>query len=144
MALSLSTLLNVAKSIAHDSKCVSMKVGAVLVVNGRIVSTGVNGTAPGYTNCCDRFSERGSSHSEWSEKYEVHAEMNALLYNSISNAGAMMVTTHAPCWNCTKHMLAAGITQIYYGEKYYRVPDDEFKAIEDYCSEMKVTFKKVE
>lgn len=144
MALSLNTLLNVAKAIAEDSKCVSMKVGAVLVVGNRIVSTGINGTAPGHTNCCEKFSERGPDHSEWSEKYEVHAEMNALLYSPVSNMGAMVVVTHAPCWNCIKHLASSGVTQVYYGERYYRVSDEEFDAISSYCKENHIKFEKVQ
>jgi len=37
------------------SKCVSRKVGAILVKDGRVISTGYNGTLSGAPNCCDKF-----------------------------------------------------------------------------------------
>ena len=45
--------LNIAKELSFASKCVSKQVGAVIVKDGRILSTGYNGTPAGYQNCSD-------------------------------------------------------------------------------------------
>lgn len=144
MGISLNALLGVAKSVAADSKCASMQVGAVLVIDGHIVSTGINGTPKGYTNCNELFSCRCPEHSVWSEKYEIHAEMNCIIHCPTSTEGGTIVVTHAPCWNCAKHIVASGITSIYYGERYYRMPEDEFKAIEEFCADNKVIFEAID
>ena len=47
------SFINIAKEIALPSKCVSKQVGAVIVKDGRILSTGYNGTPAGYKNCSD-------------------------------------------------------------------------------------------
>ena len=137
------TLAAIAADVAKESKCVSLKVGAVLVIGDRIVSTGYNGTAPSYVNCCDKFDDRGPEHSAWSDKYETHAELSALLFCPVSIAGSKMVTTHSPCWNCVKAMVLAGVTQIYYAERYYRQSDSDFQEVVDYCNVMNITFDKV-
>ena len=49
--LSDKSFINIAKEIALASKCVSKQVGAVIVKDGRILSTGYNGTPSGYQNC---------------------------------------------------------------------------------------------
>lgn len=120
-----------------------MKVGAVLLKDGHIISTGYNGTPKGFTNCSDVFSERSTEHSAWSEKFEVHAEMNALLYCPVSTQGSTIVVTHSPCWNCTKHLLAAGVKEILFDQVYYRVTDEEFNLIRESCDKLGVTFKRI-
>jgi len=130
--MKLQTLLKLAQGIASESKCVSMGVGAVLVKEGHIISTGYNGTVKGAANCCEVHKERGPEHTEWSLKYEVHAEMNALLYCPVDTHGSIMVCTHSPCWNCTKHMVAAGVKEIHYGETYYREAS-EYSEVKAFC-----------
>ena len=79
--LSDEIFLNIAKEIAKGSKCVSIHVGCVIEKNNRILSTGYNGTPSGYMNCHDHWKgEYTHEHHEWSIKYEIHAEMNALLW----------------------------------------------------------------
>lgn len=115
--------LQIAKIVAGTSKCVSVQVGAVIAKEGRIISTGYNGTPSGYLNCCDVHSERGAAHSEWSNRYEIHAEQNALLYAAkygISVKGATLYTTVEPCFQCLKMIVASGISRIVYDEPYYR------------------------
>lgn len=118
--------MDIAHVCARSSKCVSLKVGAVLVRDGRIISTGRNGTPPGFTNCCDIHTERGPEHSAWSERYEIHAEMNCVLFaarHGIETEGAVMYVTIQPCHQCLKNLTAAGVTKIYYDEVYYREAD---------------------
>jgi len=53
--LSDTNFINIAKEIATASKCVSKQVGAVIVKDGRILSTGYNGTPAGYINCREHW-----------------------------------------------------------------------------------------
>lgn len=113
--------LDIAQAASQRSKCVSLKVGCVLVMDDKIVSTGLNGTHRGAPNCCDHFPEGNcEEHGAWSEINEIHAEMNAIIQAGRDLRGAWAFTTTSPCWNCLKHLLAAGITKIYYRELYWR------------------------
>jgi dCMP deaminase len=132
------TWLNIAHAIAEDSKCVSLKVGTVLVRDGHQVSSGINGTPKGYINCNEKFEGRCSEHHEWSLKYEIHSELSALIYSQVDVRGSTAYVTHSPCFNCTKHLIAAGIVGIYFVEKYHRMTEEEFQEIIDFCDTMGV------
>lgn len=54
-----STVLQIAYLISQESKCCSWKVGAVIEKNGRIISTGYNGSPAGGVNCCDHAEIKG-------------------------------------------------------------------------------------
>lgn len=114
--------LNIAYELATASKCVSRKTGAVIVRDGRIVSTGYNGTPAGYINCRDHFHwEYTKDHHEWSYKYEIHAEMNAIVWaarEGIAIQWATMYCTYEPCFDCTRAIIAAGLKRIVFSEKY--------------------------
>lgn len=61
--------MNTALSLAEESKCVSFKVGAIIVKDNRIVSMGYNGTPQGFHNCCDVFDKndfKREDHHGWS------------------------------------------------------------------------------
>ena len=120
--LSDTNFINIATELASASKCVSKQVGAVIVKNGRILSTGYNGTPAGYTNCCDYWDgEYTSEHHEWSKTYEIHAEMNAIIWaakNGISIDGATIYVTLEPCSECSKNLIASGIKRIVYAKEY--------------------------
>lgn len=127
--------LNIAKILSTASKCVSLKVGAVIVKDGRILSTGVNGTPNGHENCCDKFLERGHAHTTWSEKHEIHAEMNAILFSAKNGTkidGATIYTLIQPCWQCTKNLTQSGIKRIVFAEKYYRTSSEDENEIKEY------------
>lgn len=132
------TWLDIALSSSLDSKCVSMKVGCVLVKDNHIISTGINGTAKGDINCCEKFQDRCAEHSEWSAKFEIHSEMSAIIYCPVSTEGSVAYVTHSPCFNCCKHLIAAGVRSIYFLEKYYRMSKEDFQEIVDYCRHMSV------
>ena len=114
--------INIAHELASASKCVSKQVGAVIVKNGRILSTGYNGTPSGYTNCCDHWNgEYTSEHHEWSKTYEIHAEMNAIIWaarEGISIKDATIYVTLEPCSDCSKNIIASGIKRIVYDKSY--------------------------
>lgn len=142
--------METAVSISNLSKCISMGVGCVAVnERGRIVGSGVNGTISGSKNCCDVHSERGLEHSAWSEKYEIHAEMNCILEmarSPVYNRKLTFYVTHSPCQNCLKHMMGMkaknelDVVAIIYNEQYYRTSDETIKEQKEYCNEFDVIF----
>jgi dCMP deaminase len=126
--------LDMAGTASHRSKCIALKVGCVLVLNDKIISTGLNGTLRGSPNCCEVFPDGPCpEHHAWSLENEIHAEMNAIIQAERSLTGAWAFTTISPCRNCLKHLLAAGVTRIYYREKYRRLSDYDMEGIVQFC-----------
>ena len=117
-----TNFINIAFELAKASKCVSKQVGAVIVKDGRILSTGYNGTPAGFTNCCDHWNGKYTAeHHEWSKTYEIHAEMNAIIWaarEGISIEGATIYVTLEPCSECSKNVIASGIKRIVYAKSY--------------------------
>ena len=117
-----TNFINIAKELASASKCVSKQVGAVIVKDGRILSTGYNGTPPGHINCCDYWNGKYTKdHHEWSKTYEIHAEMNAIIWaarEGISINGATIYVTLEPCSECSKNLIASGIKRVVYEKPY--------------------------
>ncbi len=114
--------IKIATELATASKCVSKQVGAVIVKNGRILSTGYNGTPTGFTNCNEHWNgEYTKEHHEWSKTYEIHAEMNAIIWaarQGISIENATIYVTLEPCSECSKNLIASGIKRIVYAKAY--------------------------
>ena len=117
-------LLNIAHEIGKQSKCVKHSVGTIICRNDRLISSGYNGTPSGFINCNSKFKnfdntneEHKSEHREWSAKFEIHSEMNALIFagrENINVEGCVLYCTLQPCHNCLKHMVAAGIKTVIY------------------------------
>jgi dCMP deaminase len=116
------TFLNIANEIASWSKCVSKQVWAVIVKDTRILSTGYNWTPAWYINCNEFWKWiKTDEHHDWSAKYEIHAEMNALLWAArrwVSIEWATLYTTLEPCFQCTKNIIAAWIKKVVYQKNY--------------------------
>jgi dCMP deaminase len=134
--LSDKNFINIAYEIASASKCVSKQVGAVIVKDGRILSTGYNGTPAGYENCCDHWDGvYTKEHHEWSKTYEIHAEMNAIIWaarKGISIEGATIYVTLEPCSECSKNLIASGIKRIVFSKEYEHTHSDTVsKFLED-------------
>jgi dCMP deaminase len=114
--------LKTAFLLGQESKCVSKQVGAVIVKDKRIISTGYNGTPSGFENCNQHFPEYDPTkdrdeHHEWSKTYEIHAEENAINFAAAEGqaiAGAEIYTILQPCDECLKSIIAAKIKKIYY------------------------------
>jgi dCMP deaminase len=126
--LSDEIFIKIASEIASASKCVSKQVGAVIVKDGRILSTGYNGTPAGYTNCCEHWNDEYTpEHHEWSKTYEIHAEMNAIIWaarKGISIEDATIYVTLEPCSECSKNLIASGIKRIVYKTPYEHTHSD--------------------
>jgi dCMP deaminase len=120
--LSDENFINIAFEIAKASKCVSKQVGAVIVKDGRVLSTGYNGTPAGYINCSEHWDgQYTKEHHEWSKTYEIHAEMNAIIWaarKGISIEDATIYVTLEPCSECSKNIIASGIKRIVYAKPY--------------------------
>lgn len=121
--------LKIAHEIGQGSKCVSKKVGALIVKENRILSTGYNGTPSWYVNCEDHFNwEYTKEHHDWSARFEIHSEMNAIIWaarQGISIEWGTMYVMYEPCLQCTKNIVAAGIKKIVYGNSSIHV-DSEY------------------
>ena len=122
--------MEIAEAVAKLSTCKYVHVGAVIVQpdSNRIIGTGYNGSAPGQKHCNELTNLSREAHKDWSDKNEIHAEMNAII-NAAKNGAAtdncVLYTTVSPCWNCLKHIKTAGINTIYYKTKYWRLDDNE-------------------
>lgn len=122
------------QELAKQSNCVSHKVGCLIIKDDRIISMGYNGTPAGFKNCSEVFTDYfdREEHHKWSLRYEIHAEMNALMYaakNGIATQGATMICSLEPCDNCLKAIIQSGITTLYFLKKYdKKLPyDPDFK-----------------
>ncbi len=105
------------------------KIGAVIVKNKRIVTTGYNGAPAGIKTCVERgeclrekLGIASGTHHELC--YAVHAEQNAIIQAArlgISIDGATLYCTHQPCVLCAKMIVNSGIRRVVYREGY---PDE--------------------
>lgn len=139
--------MNIAHEIAELSHCVSHKVGVILVKDGRILSTGINGTPKKFKNCDQVFDKKNfnrDDHHKFSENYEIHAETNAIAFaaeNGISIKDSIMYSTLHPCNNCLKMICNSGIKKIFYDEEYDLFNEDE--TMKEMLKECKVELKKL-
>jgi len=107
-------LMETALVWSKASYCKRSNVGAVISLNSRIMSTGYNGTLPGEINICED-ENNDTKHTV------THAEQNAILFcakNGISTKGCSMYITLSPCIHCAKFIIASGIKEVFYLEKY--------------------------
>lgn len=99
---------------ADNSYCERRKVGALIVKDKMIISDGYNGTPSGFENVCE-------DENNTTKPYVLHAEANAITKIARSNNssdGATMYVTAAPCIECAKLIIQAGIKRVVYSEKY--------------------------
>ena len=109
--------MNIARQAATRATCDRKHVGAVIVRNRTILSTGYNGSVRGMPHCDEVGHEMENGHCVAT----IHAEANALIQaarNGVNIDGAELYTTASPCWSCFKLVANAGIRRIYYGEFY--------------------------
>ena len=132
--------LRMAKIWAENSYCKRRQVGALVVKDQMIISDGYNGTPSGFENVCE-------DENNVTLPYVLHAEANAItkLARSSNNSdGATLYVTDAPCIECSKLIIQAGIKRVVYARNY-RLDDGirllkqanievEYKNIEDNVS----------
>lgn len=121
--------LRIAEVVATRSTCLRRQIGAVLVKEKRIISTGYNGVPENIEHCrvCARANVPSGQRSELCRA--AHAEQNAINFAArfgIAIDGAMLYTTHYPCSWCAKSIVNSGIKRVVYSNPY---PDELTKEI---------------
>lgn len=136
--------MEIARVVATRSTCLRRQVGAVLVKEKRILTTGYNGAPRGLAHCLEVGCLREQLGIPSGERQELcrglHAEQNAIIqaaYHGVSIAGATLYCTHQPCITCAKMLINAGIKRIVYEEAY---PDE---LAEQMLKEAKVELLKI-
>lgn len=106
--------IRMARIWAENSYCKRRQVGAIIVKDKMIISDGYNGTPSGFENICE--DDNGLT-----KPYVLHAEANAItkIARSGNNSdGATLYVTAAPCIECAKLIIQAGIKRVVYSEEY--------------------------
>ena len=109
--------MSIAQVVATRSTCPRKYVGAVIVRNRTILSTGYNGSIRGMPHCSDVGHMMEDGHCVAT----IHAEANSIIQaarNGVNIDGGTNYVTASPCWNCFKQLANAGIVRICYGEFY--------------------------
>jgi len=112
--------MDIAGRVATRSTCPRRSVGAIIVMNKRILATGYNGAPSGMDHCIDVGCLMVDGHCVRT----LHAEQNAIIQAArfgVSTQGAEIYVTSSPCLNCAKAIINAGITKVWYWDGY---PDE--------------------
>ena len=128
MKKEISTFIKILEAISENSTCRRIQVAAILIKDGRIVSTGWNGVPSKQQHCLDYFAGKDDeyvkkNHVTFSDNNELHAETNAILHcakNGISTLGTDLYVTYYPCKHCVKQIISCGIKKVYYLKEYDR------------------------
>ena len=132
--------MSIARAVREAANCLGSQVGAVLVVDDHIISTGYNGTPRGFTNCrdggCVRCRDRAlhaaGDDAAMSDPDHVpgraldrcicvHAEQNALLAAArfgVRAEGSVLYATLSPCFGCLKEAIQVGVRRVVYELEY--------------------------
>jgi dCMP deaminase len=123
----------IAEQVARRSTCLRRHVGALLVVDRRLLATGYNGAPAGVSHCSESGCLRQEMKVPSGQRHELcrglHAEQNAIVQAAkygVRIDGATLYTTHHPCSMCAKVAINAGIKRIVCREDY---PDDLGKSL---------------
>lgn len=110
--------MRIAREVATRATCDRKHVGAVIVRDKMILSTGYNGSIRGLPHCS---SEVGHDMEDGHCVRTIHAEANAILQaarNGVNIDGSVFYTTASPCWPCFKLIANCGVRRICFGEFY--------------------------
>jgi len=117
--------MNITELAAQRSTCLRRKVGAILVRDKRIITTGYNGAPSDINHCLDTGCLREQMGIPSGERHELcrglHAEQNAIIQaalHGVSIKGAVLYCTNMPCLICSKMLINAQVTEVYYKEGY--------------------------
>ncbi len=117
--------MDIVELVSLRSTCLRRKVGAVLVKNKRILTTGYNGAPTGVRHCSETGCLRDKMNIPSGERHELcrglHAEQNAIIQaalHGVSIKGATLYCTNHPCIICAKMIINSGITTVIYKNEY--------------------------
>ncbi len=117
--------MDITELVAQRATCTRRKVGAILVRDKRIISTGYNGAPAKVSHCLDVGCLREQQGIPSGERHELcrglHAEQNAIIQAALhgtSIEGATLYCTNKPCAICSKMIINARIVEIFYKEGY--------------------------
>ncbi len=109
--------MDIARTVATRATCPRATVGAVLVREHRILTTGYNGAPRGVAHCTEVGCTVINGHCQRA----THAEANAIVQGALHGVGLQNATaycTHQPCVNCSKLLISAGVVKIVYDDAY--------------------------
>lgn len=112
--------VDITLDVSKRSTCLRAQVGAIIVKDKRILTTGYNGAPRGLPHCLEEGCEIVGGHCVRS----LHAEQNAILQAALYGVpleGGTIYTTHQPCVVCAKMIINAGLKRVVYSGLY---PDD--------------------
>jgi len=117
--------LDIVGIVANRATCVRRRVGAALVRDRRILSTGYNGAPSGLRHCLEIGCLRERNNIPSGERHELcrglHAEQNAIIQAALHGVGvngATLYCTNHPCIICAKMIINAGVVRIVVGGDY--------------------------
>lgn len=127
--------MEIATVVAKRSTCLRNQVGAVIVKDKRILSTGYNGAPRNLEHCLDIGCVRQQNNIASGTRHElcraVHAEQNAIIQaalHGVSIENATVYCTHQPCILCAKMLINSRVEKVVFGTVY---PDKEALAFFD-------------
>lgn len=117
--------MEIAKLVARRSTCTRRQVGAIVVMDRRLLTTGYNGAPSGIAHCREVGCLRETLNVPSGERHElcrgIHAEQNAIIQaarHGVSIRGGTLYCTNLPCSICAKMIINAGIKNIFFAEGY--------------------------
>lgn len=132
--------MSIALVVRSRANCTGRRVGAIVVRDYRILSTGYNGTPAKMRNCEDGGCHRCANPDTYSsgEGYDlcicVHAEQNALLAAArfgVAIEGCTLYTTLQPCFGCLKEMLQTNVAEVCYLQTWESRFADQYAALSE-------------
>lgn len=117
--------MQMAEVAATRSTCLRRQVGAVIVKDKQLLSSGYNGAPKQIKHCSETGCLRQQLNIPSGERHELcrgtHAEQNAIVqaaFHGVAIAGATLYCTHQPCSVCTKMIINAGIARVVFLHAY--------------------------
>jgi len=117
--------VSIARLISGRSTCLRRHVGAVVVKDKRVLSTGYNGAPQGFVHCSEVGCIREQEQVPSGERHElcrgIHAEQNAIVQAAafgVSIRDSTVYCTHFPCVLCTKLLINAGVKRLVVADTY--------------------------
>ena len=111
----LMAYMDMCTRFAETSEAQRLKVAAMLVKRGSILSIGINGTYPGWeTNDC----EDETGQTAWYTRHAEGACLDQMLHSNETTDDSIMLVTHAPCKMCSLRIKEAGVQSVFYRNDY--------------------------